>query len=414
VNTVSHLADLLRSDALALPSLAKFAIGLAIIVYVPRFSRRIRIPAVVGLLLSGIVVGPHGLDVIGANRPIADFFAELGKLLLMFSAGLEIDLALFRQARNRVIAFGILTTSLPLLLGTGVGFMFGYRPVAAVVLGSLLASHTLLAGPVMAKLGATRLEPITVTFGATVLSDTLSLVVFAVCVSTFQRGFSLPGLAVQLIEIAIFIPLILFGLSRLGAYFLRRVSDEEDAYFALMLLLMSVAAALAAVINLPGIVGAFLAGLAVNAAVHDQPAKEKLKFFGDSLFIPIFFVVTGFLIDPREFYRSIADNLGLASAVIFALLAGKWIAVQVAGRAFHYSPTARLTMWSLTLPQVAATLAATLVAFDTLDPSGQRLIDGRLLNVVLVLMLSTSILGPVLTEHFAPRMLPDLRPAKAA
>jgi Kef-type K+ transport system membrane component KefB len=181
-----------------------------------------------------------------------------------------------------------------------------------------------------------------------------------------------------------------------------------------MLLLMSVAAALAAVINLPGIVGAFLAGLAVNAAVHDQPAKEKLKFFGDSLFIPIFFVVTGFLIDPREFCRSIADNLGLASGVIFALLAGKWIAVQVAGRAFHYSPTARLTMWSLTLPQVAATLAATLVAFDTLDPSGQRLIDGRLLNVVLVLMLSTSILGPVLTEHFAPRMLPDLRPAKAA
>ena len=142
----------------------------------------------------------------------------------------------------------------------------------------------------------------------------------------------------QLIEIAIFVPLILFGLSRLGAYFLRKVADDEDAYFVLMLLVMTVAAVLAALINLPGIVGAFLAGLAVNAAVHDQPAKEKLKFFGDSLFIPIFFVVTGFLIDPREFYQSIAGHLGLASAVIFALLAGKWIAVQIAGRAFGYSP----------------------------------------------------------------------------
>jgi Kef-type K+ transport system membrane component KefB len=411
---LTHLAESLRSHAIALPTLAKFAIAMAIIVCVPRLSRRVRIPAVVGLLFAGIAIGPHGLDVIGTNRPIADFFADLGKLLLMFCAGLEIDLALFRRARNRVIAFGILTTSLPLLLGTVVGFMFGYRPVAAVVLGSLLASHTLLAAPVVVKLGATRLEPVAVTFGATVMSDTLSLVVFAVCVSTFQKGFSVSALAVQLIEIAIFIPLILFGLSRLGAWLLKKVSDEENAYFALMLLVMAVAAALAAVINLPGIVGAFLAGLAVNAAVQDQPAKEKLKFFGESLFIPIFFVVTGFLIDPRDFYRSVTDNIALAGSVVLALLAGKWIAAQIAGRAFGYSPIARMTMWSLTLPQVAATLAATLVAYDTFDPTGQRLIDGRLLNVVLVLMLTTSILGPVLTEHFTPRMVPELKPAKAA
>jgi Kef-type K+ transport system membrane component KefB len=212
----------------------------------------------------------------------------------------------------------------------------------------------------------------------------------------------LSGLALQLVEIAIFIPLVLLGLSRLGAYFLKKVADEEGAYFLVMLLLMSVTAALAAVINLPGIVGAFLAGLAVNAAAHDQPAKEKLKFFGESLFVPIFFVVTGFLIDPLDFYRSVA------------LLAGKWFAVQIAGRAFQYSSAARKTMWSLTLPQVAATLAATLVAFDTVDPAGQRLVDARLLNVVLVLMLTTAILGPVLTERFAPRMLPDLRPARAA
>jgi Kef-type K+ transport system membrane component KefB len=414
VIALSHLAEFLRSHAVALPTLAKFAIAMAIIVCVPRLSRRVHLPVVVGLLLSGIAVGPHGLDVIGTNRPIADFFADMGKLLLMFCAGLEVDLALFRRARNRVIVFGLLTTSLPLLLGTGVGFLFGYPPVAAVVLGSLLASHTLLAAPIVTRLGATRLEPIAVTYGATVMSDTLSLVVFAICVSTFQRGFSVSGLAVQLIEIAIYIPLILFGLSRLGAYFLIKARDEEDASFVLMLLVMAVAAVLAALINLPGIVGAFLAGLAVNAAVHDQPAKEKLKFFGDSLFIPIFFVVTGFLIDPREFYRSITENFALAAAVIFALLAGKWIAAQIAGRAFGYSPIARMTVWSLTLPQVAATLAATLVAFDTFDPAHRRLIDGRLLNVVLVLMLTTSILGPVLTEKFAPRMLPGQRPAKAA
>jgi Na+:H+ antiporter len=402
----------LHSQALSLPHLAKFALGMAIIVGIPPLSRRARLPAVVGLLLCGVVLGPHVVGLFGErpHRPIADFFAELGKLLLMFFAGLEIDLALFRKAQNKSIIFGLVTTLIPLLLGTAVGLFFGYQPVAAVVLGSLLASHTLLAAPIIVRLGETRLEPITITFGATVLSDTLSLIVFAICVPIYQSGFSVSGLVVQLVEILIFVPLILFGLSRLGAYILRKFEDDQDAYFVLMLAIMAVAGLLAQSINLPGIVGAFLAGLAVNAAVHDKPAKEKLEFFGTSFFIPIFFIVTGFLIDPLAFIQSITTNFPLASAVILALLVGKWIAAQIAGRVFGYTPAARITMWSLTLPQVAATLAATLVAFDTRNPAGQRLIDSRLLNVVLVLMLTTSILGPVLTEHFAPRLLKDAIP----
>jgi hypothetical protein len=62
-------------------------------------------------------------------------------------------------------------------------------------------------------------------------------------------------------------------------------------------------------------------------------------------------------------------------------------------------------MWALTLPQVAATVAATLVAYDTRNAAGERLLDDKMLNTVLVLMLVTSVLGPVLTERFAPRML---------
>jgi Kef-type K+ transport system membrane component KefB len=329
----------------------------------------------------------------------------------MFFAGLEIDLAQFRKARNRSILFGVITTSLPLILGTSVGFWCGYPLIPAIVIGSLLASHTLLGMATIIRLRATRLEPVTVTVGATVLSDTLSLVVFAICVSTYQTGFSVSGLAVQLIEIAVFVPAILFGLSRVGGYALKKVEDDENAYFVLMLGIMGAAGVIAQAINLPGIVGSFLAGLSVNAAVHDKPAKEKLEFFGNSFFIPIFFIVTGFLIDPRVFARSIVDNFPMVAGIIGALLVGKWMAAAIASRVFAYSPAARFTMWSLTLPQVAATLAATLVGFDTFNPAGQRLLDGRVLNAVLVLMLTTSILGPVLTEHFAPRMLEETAPA---
>lgn len=202
-------------------------------------------------------------------------------------------------------------------------------------------------------------------------------------------------------------------MSRLGAYFLKKVESDENSYFVLTLGIMAVAGLLAQVINLPGIVGAFLAGLAVNAAVKDKPAKVKLEFFANSLFIPVFFIVTGFLIDPLVFARSLIDNFALASGVILALLVGKFIAAEIAGRVFHYNWAERLTVWSLTLPQVAATLAAALVAYDTLNAAGQRLVDGRLLNVVLVLMLTTAILGPVLTARFAPHMLPE-KAAKTA
>jgi Kef-type K+ transport system membrane component KefB len=402
-----QLLDFVRSHLLALPALAKFAITLMIIVGVPPLSRRLRLPPAVGLLVAGLFIGPHGLGLFGAERPIADFFAEIGKLLLMFMAGLEVNLVLFKAAKNRAMTFGVLTTTVPLLFGTGVALLFGFQLVPAIVIGSLLASHTLLGLPTIMRLHETHLEPITVTIGATVMSDTLSLVVFAICVSTFQTGFSALTLTRQLVEIAVFVPLILFGLSRVGAWFLKKVGDHEDAYFIVMLAIVGVAGSIADTINLPPIVGAFLAGLAVNAAAQDQPAKEKLEFFGNALFIPCFFIATGFLIDPRNFLNSITGNFALVVSIIVALLVGKGIAAEIAGRMFKYSTAARRTVWSLTLPQVAATLAATLVGYNTFNPAGQRLLDVEMLNVVLVLVLTTSILGPVLTERFAPAMLPE-------
>jgi hypothetical protein len=133
------ILESLRSNALDLPRLAKFAIGMAIIVAVPSLSRRVRLPEVVGLLLAGIVLGPYVLDLFGKERPIADFLGDIGKLLLMFFAGLETDLALFRRSKRRVITFGLITTVIPLLLGTAVGLLFSYGVVTAIVIGSLLA-----------------------------------------------------------------------------------------------------------------------------------------------------------------------------------------------------------------------------------------------------------------------------------
>ena len=401
------MINFLRDYLFTMPVLAKFAVGMVMLVVIPRLPRRVHVPATVGLLLGGVIAGPYVLDVFGKVRPIADFLAELGKLLLMFFAGLEINLALFRRARDRSIALGIATTMFPLLLGTIVGLAFGYGVVPAIVIGSLLASHTLLGLPIVSRLGLGNLESVTVAVGATVMSDTLSLVVFAICVSIYTTGFSPAGLALLVAEIVGYILLVLFGLSRLGGYVLKRVENEEDAYFVLMLSIMAIAGVLADAIQLPGIVGAFLAGLAINASAQKAPASLKLEFLSKSFFIPIFFVVTGFLIDPIKFAFGVFDDFFLVASIVGALLVGKWIAAWAVGHVFGYGLNERLNIWSLTLPQVAATLAATLVAHDTIDSAGQRLLDDRMFNVVLVLVFVTSVLGPVLTERFASRLSAD-------
>jgi Kef-type K+ transport system membrane component KefB len=408
------LLHTIRDHVIALPDLAKFAIVIAVMVGIPPLARRIGIPGMVGLLLFGVILGPHVLGFFGENHPIASFFGELGKLLLMFAAGLEVDMQLFRQAEKRAIAFGVATTVTPLLLGIACGLAFGYAVIPAIVIGSLLASHTLLGLPIITRLGAGRLEPVVVGIGATVVSDTLSLIVFAICLSSYTTGFSVSGLLIQLVEIAVFVPLILVGVSRAGAYLLNKTAQNEGAHFVIMLGIMAVSGMLADLINLPGIVGAFLAGLSVNAAVQGRPAREKLEFFGRALFIPSFIIVTGFLIAPIEFAQTLVNDFPLVVGIIGALLLGRWIAAEMMGRAFGYMAPARLTVWALTLPQVAATLAATLVAYDTRNAAGQRLLDSTMLNVVLVHMLVTAILGPVLTERFTPRMLGPIQQAQKA
>lgn len=387
-----------------LPALARFAIMMALILAIPRVARALRIPAVVGLLLSGVLLGPHVLDVFPREHPVAEFFSDLGMLLLMFFAGWEIDLELFRQKIFRSVAFGVATTAIPLLLGTLAAYWLGYAVLPAIVVGSLLASHTLIALPIVTASGVQRQEAIVVAIGATMMSDTLSLLVFAVCVPMYVSGFSASALVIQVVEIVAFVVFVLAGLSRAGAYVFRKVEHDEETYFLLMLGILAVTALLAQYINLPGIVGTFMAGLALNAAVKDKPAKHKLEFMGTTLFIPVFFVVTGFLIDPLALARSLSQDAVLAGGIIAALLAGKWMAAECCGRAFGYAPAARNTMWALTLPQVAATLAAALVASKTFNAAGQPLLDQRMFNGVLIMVLVTSLLGPVLVQRFAPRM----------
>jgi len=389
--------------ALDLPPIARFGVIAFLLLFMPYVSRRLHVPAVVGYILAGIFVGPHGLSIVPKNAEVANFFAELGKLLLMFFVGLEVDLRQFKAQRDRSFLFGMVTFALPMVAGTIVGLVFGYGTVSALLIGSLLASHTLIGYPIVTHANLANLPSVTITVGATILTDMLSLLMLAICLTTHQTGFDAKALALQLGELAVFIFVMVFVLGPVGRWLFERLGRTDEASFTLMLAIVALGSTFAEALKLEGILGAFLAGLAVNEAVRGTVAKEKIEFLGNNLFIPAFFIVTGFLVDLRVFAETLWFNAPMVLAIVLGLIGGKWLAAEIVGRLWRFPAVERGLMATLTMPQVAATLAAALVGYQAVNRAGERLIDTPMLNTVLVLVIVTSVLGPVLTERYVKR-----------
>lgn len=399
----------------ALPPLGRFALILAFAAVAPFLARRARLPDCVGYILVGILVGPHLLGLVPMHEETADALANLGKLLLMFFVGLEIDLRQFAAQRNRAAIFGLATFALPMLAGTAAGLAFGYSTVSALLIGSLLASHTLIAFPIVTAAGLGRRPEVAVTVGATVLTDMLSLLVLAACLSVHFVGFDAAGLAYEVAELSVFAMVLVFGLTVPARWLAAKLGGNEEARFVALLIVVCLAATLAEAIGLEGIIGAFLAGLGVNRAVEaGTPARHRLEFVGRAFFIPAFFVVTGFLVDLEVLGRTLVFGLPLVAAIVGGLIVAKWLAAEAVGRAWGWSRDARGLVASLTLPQVAATLAAALVGYDAVNAAGERLLDEAMLNTVLVLVVATSILGPILTERQARRLAAEDAGAKVS
>ncbi|MTJ12621.1 sodium:proton antiporter [Anabaena sp. UHCC 0187] len=385
-----------------------FTILLTAIFIVPPLFEKLKLPGLVGLLLAGVILGPNGLNFLNSKSETIKLLSDMGKVYLMFVAGLEIDIEQFRQTKNRSMGFGFLTFLMPLIAGIITGRLFNLSWNSSVLIGSLLASHTLLAYPIVSRLGVIGNEAVTVTIGATIFTDTGALLLLAICVGIHGGDFTIFKLVTLLGGLAIYSVVILFGFNKVGKEFFRRTGDEESNQFLFILLALFLASVGAELIGIEKIVGAFLAGLAVNGVLGNSPVKEKVEFVGSVLFIPCFFVDMGLLIDIPAFIKTLS-SIGLTAVIVVALISSKFVAAFLAKIFYRYSNSEMLTMWSLSLPQVAATLAAALVAYQTVNPAGERLIGEDVLNSIIVLMLVTAIIGPVITAKVARtlQVVPD-------
>ena len=377
--------------------MATFALLLGLSVLVPPLLCRLRLPDLVGLLLAGVLIGPHGLGWLNSESETIRLLSDVGVIYLLFIAGLEIDLVEFARIRQRSFRFGLLTFSLPMAGGLLLGLGFGYSLLSSVLLGSILSSHTPLGYPIVRSYGAMREESVVVAIGGTIFTDIAALVVLALTVGLARGALGPLGAMGLLLKVAAYAALVVVLIQRLGRPLVRRNVNNDSQLFVLVLLAVFLAALAAELAGVEKIVGAFLAGLAVNGVLPEGRVKEQVIFVGASLFIPIFFIDLGLLLNLPAFLATLQTSL-FAVGLIATLVGSKGLAAWWAGRVYRYNGAQMLTLWSLSLPQVAATLAATFVGFRA------GLLDEQVLNSVLALMVVTATLGPSLTALAMPRL----------
>ncbi|MFZ5916676.1 MAG: cation:proton antiporter [Chloroflexota bacterium] len=381
---------------------AIFLTIIAVILITPLLSRRARLPGIVGLILGGLLVGPHGLGLLRMDSTI-DLLGTVGLVYLMFSAGLEIDLHQLGSVRHRAIIFGLLTFAIPQIIVTFLGRALGFGWASSILLGSTFASHTLIAYPVLSRLGIVRNEAIAVVVGATVFTDVAALLVLAVVAGAQDGGVSAVSIMSLIALMVGYTVLVLLGLPRLGKLFFRRFSSR-DIEFQFVLMALFVAALLAELIGMHAIVGAFLAGLAINAALPGRSAVgSQILFLGESFFVPIFLIYVGMIIDPLAF---LVDQQTLLIGAVFtvSVYVTKFGAAWIASRLFHYTRDELLTFWGLSQAQAAATIATILVGVE-IDLFPMAVFNGAILSV-----LCTCVTSPLLVQHFGSRLQPTEAP----
>jgi Kef-type K+ transport system membrane component KefB len=376
-----------------------FALILLIILISPIVLRRLNIPGIIVLIISGIIIGPFGFGLLEQNAAI-DLFSKIGLLYIMFIAGLELDMNQFKVNRNKSFMFGFFTFILPLAVGFPVCFYFlGYDFNASFLTASMFATHTLISYPIVSRMGVSKNEAVAITVGGTILTDTAVLLILAVIMGNAEEG----GLTIDfwirlIISLTIFSAIMFYVVPRIAKWFFTRMAREKYSHYIFVLTIMFLAAFLAELAGVEDIIGAFLAGLALNRLIpHSSALMNRVEFMGNSLFIPFFLISVGMLVDVSVIfsgYTAIVVAITLSLVALF----GKWFAAFFTQIIFKYSNAQRKVIFGLSSGHAAATLAVILVGYNA------GIIDDNILNGTIILILITSIVATLATENAAKKM----------
>lgn len=399
---------MLLFDGITLPledPILKFLLILVIILAAPLLLNKLKIPYLLGLIIAGAVIGPHGLNLVLRDSSII-LSGTAGLLYIMFLSGLDMDMSDFRKNGTRSLVFGLYTFCVPLLLGILAGYyILGFSIYSSILLAGLFASQTLIAYPIVSKLGIARDKAVTIAVGGTVITDTLALLLLTVIVGMVTGNTDDMFWYRLGISVVLCIAFIMQLFPLIGHWFFKHCSDNISQYI-FVLVMVFLGAYLAHLAGLEPIIGAFLAGLALNRLIpRTSPLMNRIEFVGNAIFIPFFLIGVGMLIDYRAFFRD-WESIKVAAVMIVLITAAKYIAALLTQKTFKLSSDQRTVIFGLSSAHVAATLAAVMVGYNVIigqTPDGEpiRLLGESVLNGTILMILATCTISTFATQRGA-------------
>ncbi len=382
-----------------------FTVVLIIILLSPILLQRLRVPHIIGLILAGIIVGPHGLGILERDMSFK-LFGQVGLLYLMFLAGLEMDMLEFKKNKFKGILFGLFTFLIPMIMGVLAGYyVLGLNWIQSVLLASMFASHTLVAYPIISRYGIAKKSAVTMTIAGTIVTVLLALLILAIITAMYRGELNQMFWIKFSLSIVLYILMIFLIFPYVSRWFLRRYDDNVSQYIFVLLVVFA-ASFTAELSGLESIIGAFLAGIILNRYIPSvSPLMNRIEFVGNALFIPFFLMGVGMLVDLKVLFMG-TEALVVALTMSVVATVSKWCAAYITQKCFSMTKVERQLVFGLTNGQAAATLAAVLIGYNIItgvNPDGTpiRLLNENILNGTVLMILITCTISSIWTEKAA-------------
>lgn len=375
-----------------------FGIILLIILFSPLVLKKFRIPGIVGLIISGMIVGPNGFNLIARDSG-TQLFGNIGLLYIMFIAGLEIDLLQFKLNRYKGIAYGLLLFLIPFICGLYLTFVvLNLSTVPALLISIMLSTNTLVSYPIVIRMGLTRNAAVTTAVGGTIITDTLVLLALGF-IEHFSSGTLNTFYFIKLIFfLSIYLYIIFSIFPKLTSYYFKNIESDTINQYIFVMSIAFIGGILSLLIGLEPIIGAFLTGLSINRQIPNTSVlMGRIEFIGNSIFIPFFLITVGMLVDIRIIINEF-DSVGIGLSFFLSSMIGILVATYIAKLMFKFSSDQRFLLLGLNSSHAAATIAITLVGFKL------GVLNETFINATVILILISCLFSSFVVERLGKKV----------
>ncbi|MEX2145119.1 MAG: cation:proton antiporter [Candidatus Spechtbacterales bacterium] len=374
-----------------MPELFPFFLILFVALFFSEVFSRVHMPWVVALIISGMIIGPFGLDIFTPDETI-NLLGEIGIVFLMFMAGLEVRLSSLAKMKKEVARMSLLNGMIPFALGFGLGMFFGYGLMESLLLGTIFVSSSvavIIPSLEANKLLDTRLGKTIVS--SVVIQDIVSLLFLSIILQSVKPLTDLPLPVFYILLFAVLVALR-WLLPKIRLFFFM-LSREKSSLFewelqAIFVILLGTVVFFQ-FIGLHAIIAGFFAGLVLAESIKSDILMGKIRAISYGFFIPIFFVLVGINTNLGVFIDTEGTIL-LLSSIIISFIAVKFISGWIGGRINGFNSTESILIGGSTIPQLTTTLAVAITASEF------NLFSQELVTVIIVLSIITTLVGPII------------------